>query len=177
MNAGLLHHALDEQDRSDGDEDVLAEEHTDVVGRCGVRANLLARGIVEIGNVAFRRTLRHRRNEWAHHLRMPAERYEAECGGDLAHCQIRQQHAPGGSALHARHHIARTLPEPGALEEADHRQHQPDDRDVPTLGERAAKCGQRAHQTESAGKPGDKAGAGDDEQRIESECEPEDDDQ
>ena len=103
VNAVLLEEALDEQDRADGDEDVLAEEERDVVDRRGVCAD----AIRACASAARRTSFSAAPSaigaiERPHHLRMPAERGEAERGGDLPDREVGEQHADVVAARNCR---------------------------------------------------------------------------
>ena len=137
-HAVLLEEALDEQDRADGDEHVLAEEQPDVVGRRGVGAHEPPLRLAERAEPRLRGPLGHGRDERPHHLRVPAERGEAERGGDLAEREVGEEHAPRRGRPQPRDAPARVLAQPRALEQADGGEHQPHGRDVAVLDERAA---------------------------------------
>ena len=91
VNAVLIEESANEQDRADRDEDVFAEEESDVVHRGGVRADAIARRVATARRAILGRGFGHRRDERSHHLRMSAERREAERRGDLADDEVGEE--------------------------------------------------------------------------------------
>src|SRR5262249_22681603 len=114
----LREEALHEEDRADGDEDVLAEEKPDVVGGGGVGADAPADLVGERAEAALGGGLGHRREERPHHLGMAAERGEAEGGGDLSDREIDEEDASRGGGADPRDELLGALAEAGALEGA-----------------------------------------------------------
>ena len=93
-DAVLIEKALDQQDRADGDEDVLAEEERDVVRR---RGSARGSGIASAAaNSPYRFSAAASAIgaiERTHHLRVSAERGQAERGRDLPYGEIGEQDA------------------------------------------------------------------------------------
>ena len=178
VNAVLVEKAANEQDRADRDEDVLAEEDADVVGRRGVRANPESRRIVDLAEPRLRRRLGHRRDERPHHLRLPAERRQPERRGELANGEVDEQQAARSSRRECCETTmrARSLsparsrsPITGSASQTDGTDAAVDER----LAERRDDVGERVAGGEARG---DRRGD-DDRERIESQGEPRDDDQ
>ena len=171
----LLQKALHQQNRTDGDEYILAEEQPDVVGRGGVGPDLHARGCRD-GAAPFLGRLGHRCDQRAHHLRLAEERVQSQGGSDLAQQQIPQEHARRRDGVDGRNQSLHSFAQPRALEQPDHRQHEPHDADVTVLGECPAECFDDARQARSAGKTGDESGNPDHDKGIKAQGEAENDD-
>ena len=80
----------DRDDGADGDEDVLAEEEPDVVGACRHAANAEAGLVGQGAMLGLGRALGHGGDQGTHHLRMTAQRGQAQSGCRLTHQQIDQ---------------------------------------------------------------------------------------
>ena len=89
----LVQESFDEQDGSDRNEDVFAEEQCDVIDGCCVRSDPVANFVWKNAVAVLCSALRHRSDQWSHHLWVSTERGETERSGDLAHCEVRQENA------------------------------------------------------------------------------------
>ena len=69
----LVEKAANQQDGSDRDEDILAEEEGDVVDRCGVGPDAVADVLRQLAVFILGGAFCHRRDQRAHHLWMPTE--------------------------------------------------------------------------------------------------------
>lgn len=107
---------------------------------------------------------------------MSTEGSEAERGGDLPNGEVDGEYARCRRGGNTGNHGACAFLEAGALEQADHRQHEPDDGDVAAFGECLAECRHDFDWAEATGESSGQAGNGDDEQRIQSRREADDDD-
>ena len=90
----------------------------------------------------------HRREQRAHCLGWSSDRGQPQRGGDLTQKQIAGQKARQGRALHPGHQRAGAFLKPVALHQSDHRQDDPDHRDIAGVVERLAEGGenrQRVH--------------------------------
>ena len=169
--------AADQQNRADRDEDVFAEEESDVVCRGSVRAHVISHAIADLSESVFGGGFGHRRDERTHHLRMAAERREAERRGDLADREVREQQASRRRDVDACHQRSCALLEACALEHADDGQRKPHDGDRAAFDERFAEGGNDLDGLLSGGESRRNGGAGDDEERIQSKGKADDDDQ
>ena len=79
--------ALDQQDRRDRQEDVLAEEQSDIVGRGGHGLHAFARLFVELA-MLFSAAASAMAQERAHRLGMPATDVSPSAASDLANSEI-----------------------------------------------------------------------------------------
>jgi hypothetical protein len=163
-----------QQDRADGNEDVLADEHADIVhrGRVGTdqpACRFRRRAVAGFGG------FRHRRDQRPDHLGVPAQGRQAKCGGDLADEHIEQQHAAGGGGPHAPDQRLGPFLQAASFQQADDRHHQPDDRDIAVLDEGVAERGHDRDGMKPSRQAGNEAGHCDDQQRVESNDEPNDD--
>ena len=120
----LQHKVVHEDDRAEGDKNIFAEEQPDVIGRRRHRAQAVAYIARQRAKALFRRPLRHRRQQRAHHLRMSAEAGQPQSGGGFAHKQIDDQQTSGGRAMDLRDPRLRPLFQTMALQQPDHRQRQ-----------------------------------------------------
>ena len=93
--------ALDQQDRRDREENILAEEQPDIVGGRRHRFHMLRGVLVELAVLLLRGGDHHRRDERPHGLRMPRDRSQAERGEDLADREIDDQQPARGRAANA----------------------------------------------------------------------------
>ena len=125
----------------------------------------------------LRRRLGHRRDERTHHLRMSAERHESERRRDLADGEIGEEQSARRRDADARDHRARALLESGALEQSDDRKREPDDGDRTAVDERLAERGDDVEDRVAGGESGGDRRGRDDEQRIQSQGEADDDDE
>ena len=171
----LLQKTADQQDRADGDEDVLAEEERDVVDRGGIGADKIAGFLVERG-VALGRRFRHRRDDGAHHLNGSAKRGEAERRSDLADGEIEDEDAARAGALQLADERAGALADAAALQEADHRQHQPSDGDEAIGDKRFAQHGDNHERREACRKAGHQSRERHHQERIDPQGEAQNDD-
>src|SRR5207244_12689169 len=97
---------------------------------------------------------------------IPAELSPAVLGVDLPNGEIDQQYARCRRRAQARDHCPRALLEPRVFQQADYRQHQPDDRHVATGDERLAECRHHFQRTEPAGYTCCQSGDGDNKEWI-----------
>ena len=125
----------------------------------------------------LRRPFGHWRDERPHHLRMTAQRYEAERRRGLSQGKVNEQHASGRGGFDAADHVTGAFLEPRALGEPNNRQGQPHDGDVATVHERLAEGGDDGRQRLPACEPCGDTGQSDHQQRIEAKRKAEDDDQ
>ena len=132
---------LDEHDRADGEEDVLAEEQADIVGRGGIGLHLSRLVLVELRHAASRPRPAPSARPAGRPSADGRRSSEADRRGDLAEEQIEDQQPAGRRACKPRITAARALLQAVALEQADHRQHDPDDGDDPVVVERLAEGG------------------------------------
>jgi hypothetical protein len=120
---------------------------------------------------------RHRRDQRPNRLRMAGDRDQAERRTALAEEEVDDEQPPDGRRLDAADHRRRALLEAVALEQADHRQHDPDDGDDPVVVERLAEGGDDLDDVHSGDEAGGDRGRGHHQHRIEPQREAGDDDQ
>ena len=162
----LFQEALDEQDRTHGEENVFAEERADIVHRRGEGADGVALLFAERA-VFLRRSFGHRCEQGTHHLCMAADR---GCQPDGRH-RLPEQHIYKKQPSHRgpaqpADQDARAFLQPLALQKADDRQHQEHDADVTVLVEGMAEQRERVDEVESRGPSGGEHGGGDDQERV-----------
>ena len=145
-DAILLQQSLDQQDRSDGEENILTEEQADIVGRGGPGLHLLAPVIVEISGLRLRRRFGDRRHQRAHGLSVTRDRCEAYRRQPLAQQHIAGEKLPHCRAAHLGDEAARALLQAIGFEQANDRQHDPDDADIARVVERLAEGGEDGEQ-------------------------------
>src|ERR1700678_2915918 len=86
----LIEHAFDQKDRSDGDEDIFAEECADIVRRGRIGAGQKVCFLVERAAMCIRCRFGHRRDERAHHRRLSVD-LNSERDRDVAQEKIAEQ--------------------------------------------------------------------------------------
>src|SRR3954468_10474063 len=72
-DAALLEKAFDQENGADGNEDVFAEEESDIVDGSSVGANVESRLVRQRSMLLFSGRFGHGREKWPHHLRVTAE--------------------------------------------------------------------------------------------------------
>src|SRR5438270_6358864 len=117
----------------------------------------------------------HRRDQWPDGLRLTRQRHPAKRRNDLAKTEIDDQQSPSRRAPHSRDQRARPLLQPVTFQQPDHRQHDPDDRDVAVLVESVAERAEHFQERHMAEQAGDDRRHRDDEQRIEAQRKADDD--
>src|SRR6185503_12588189 len=95
-----LQRALNQQDRGNGDENVLAEEQADIVGRRRHRGHMLSGRLVELPMLLLGGGKRHRRDQRPDRLSLARHRSQAERRKDLAETEIEDEHPPRRGAAH-----------------------------------------------------------------------------
>lgn len=174
--AGLQHKVVHEDDRAEGHEDIFAEEQPDVVGRGRHGAQTVAGALRQLAVAVFRCPFRHRRQQRPHHLRMPAQAGQPHRRGNLAHEQVYDQQTAGGGAFDLGDPRLRTLFQPVALQQADHRQRQQQDQRQVTGVEKAlAELFQNDVQRHQRRQTGDDAGGDHHQHRVETQYKPDHD--
>src|SRR5205807_556980 len=86
----------DQQDRADGEEDVLPEEEADVVRTGREGADPLPGPLGERAVAALGGALRHGDGERADGLGVPEDVGQPDGGADLPQAQVEREEAPGG---------------------------------------------------------------------------------
>jgi hypothetical protein len=168
---------LDQDDRADRDEDVLAEEQADIVGGSRIALHLFGGFLLELAMLLLGRGQRHRRDQRPHRLGMAGNRREAERSRHLPEEQVDDQQAADRRRPDPGHHRCRALLQSVALEQPDDGKHDPDDSDDPIVVERLAEGGDHLGEPHAAEQTGGQRRHGNDEHRIEPKQETDDDDQ
>ena len=173
---GGIDEAGDEQDRPDGDEDILTEEQPDGVRRGGVGAQLLTHlaGVTRV--VASRGGLSHRHDERAHRLGWSTDGRQPHCSGDLANGEVDGEELPGRHGLHLRHQTAGLLHEAVALEQSDDGQDDDEDRHGSRTGKSGAEGLNDLDRRHAGNEAGSDTGDCDHEHGVEPQREADDDD-
>src|SRR3954465_5767443 len=105
---------------------------------------------------------------------MTRHRRQAECGENLADCEIDDQQPAGRGTANSTDESPRLLLQTVSLQQPDDRQDDPDDRDISVVVESVSEGGEHLQERHMAEEPGDVSCDCNDQQRIEPQSEADD---
>jgi len=122
FDARLTQERGHQHDRAESHEDIFAEEQADVIGRCGIRSQLVANLLRQCPKTGFGSTFCHWCEQRSHHLWMAAQAGKTDGCGHLACAKVDNQQAARSRGLDAADPSLGVLAQTITLEQANHRQ-------------------------------------------------------
>jgi hypothetical protein len=168
----------DQQDRTDRDEDVLAEELPDRVGTGRKAFDLLSHGLGKCpAEPALGGALGHGIDQRSDQRRRAVDRGQAQRGADLADELVEDQQATGGERVEPRDQPAALLLQTEAFDQPDDRQDEDEERDRPVRRETIAEGIENGYHGQVAEESGHDARNGDDDEGVQPQSEADDDEE